>query len=69
MNASRARREGRKQFVPEDEPCSYFKRIGRKPSIYEFKCFSSGWREAEWEYLKEQEQLRVEAEVLDVLTN
>lgn len=52
MNASAMRREGRKNFCPEDTPAEYFKRVGRTPSTYAFKCFCDGWYSEEEEYEK-----------------
>jgi len=50
MNASRARKEGRKQFCPGDKPTDYFERTGRNPSLYELQCFTQGWDEEAAQY-------------------
>lgn len=71
MNASAMRREGRKNFCPEDTPAEYFKRVGRKPSTYAFMCFSDGWYEEEREYekslIKEDVQMTARNELLGAL--
>ena len=61
MNASRMRREGRRDFCPEVTAEEYLATTGRNLYGYALQCFKQGWDEEALRYKDEQKQLEHEA--------